>query len=104
MAPIWDCFEAAIHTNPNETNVQKLSYLRAQVKGKASRVIAGLPLINLNHAHSIALLTDHYGQPQKIISSHILTLPDLPNKLSSLRLFHDMVESHLLLRVPTEIA
>ena len=42
--PFWDCFEAAIHTNPTLSNVQKLSYLRAQLKGEAAMVIAGLLL------------------------------------------------------------
>ena len=68
--PFWDCFEAAIHTNPSLTNVQRLTYLRSKVKGEAARVI----------------------------SSHIQALVDLPkpsNKLSSLRLFHDTVESHI---------
>ena len=40
----WDCFKASIHTNDNLTGVQKLSYLRSQLQGEASRVIAGFPL------------------------------------------------------------
>jgi len=54
--PFWDCFEAAIHTNPSLTNVQRLSYLRAQVKGDAARVISELPLTNLNYKNSVTLL------------------------------------------------
>ena len=42
--PFWDCFEATIDTNPILIGVQKLSYLRAQLHGEASRVITGLPL------------------------------------------------------------
>ena len=47
--PFWDCFQAAIDTNPTLTGVQKLSYLRAQLRGEASRVITGLPLTNTNY-------------------------------------------------------
>ena len=46
----------------------------------------------------MTLLKEHYGKPQRIISSHIQALVDLPkplNKSSSLRLFHDKVESHI---------
>ena len=42
----WDSFEAAIHSNPSLTGVQKFNYLRAQLQGDAARVIAGFPLTN----------------------------------------------------------
>ena len=70
----WDCFEAAIDANPSLSGVQKLSYLRAQLKGDALRVIAGLPLTNLNYHHSVSFLRDRYGLPNKIISAHVQAL------------------------------
>jgi len=76
--PFWDCFQAAIDTNPTLTGVQKLSYLQAQLRGEASRVNADLPLTNTNYQTSVTLLKDHYGQPQHIISAHIQALLDLP--------------------------
>jgi len=45
--PFWDCFSAAIDTNPSLTGVQKLSSLWAQLRDETSRVIAGFPLTNL---------------------------------------------------------
>ena len=96
--PFWDCFEAAIHANPSLSAVQKLSYLRAQLRGEAARTIAGLPLTNTNYGHSISLLKYRYGQSQRIINAHVQALLDLPkpvNKLTSLRLFHDTVASHV---------
>lgn len=96
--PFWDCFEAAIHANPSLSAVQKLSYLRAQLQGEAARTIAGLPLTNMNYGHSINLLKDRYGQPQRIINAHVQALLDLPrpvNKLTSLQLFHDTIASHV---------
>ena len=71
--------------------------MRAELKGEASRIIAGLPLNNLNYHHSVSLLRDRYGQPHKIISAHVQALLELSrptNKLESLRQFHDTVESH----------
>ena len=94
----WDCFKTAIDSNPSLTGVQKLSYLRAQLRGAATRAIAGFPLTNLNYQHSISILKNHYGQPHKIINAHVQALLELPrptNKLTSLRLFHDTVESHI---------
>jgi len=96
--PFWDCFEAAIDTNPTLIGVQKLSYLRAQLRGEASRVITGLPLTNTNYQTSVTLLKDRYGQPQRIISAHVQALLDLPrpsNKLTALRLFYDTIETHV---------
>ena len=94
----WDCFEAAIDTNPSLTGVQKLSYLRTQLRGEATRAIAGFPLTNLNYHHSVLILKDRYGQPHKITRAHVQALLELPtpaNKLTSLRLFHDTIESHV---------
>ena len=94
----WDCFEAAIHFNPYLTGVQKLSYLRAQLSGEAARVIAGLPLTNVNYTHSISLLKDRYGQPHKLIHAHVQALLELPkpiNNLTSIKLFHDTIEGHI---------
>ena len=94
----WDCFEAAIHFNPCLTGVQKLNYLRAQLSEEAARVIAGLPLTNVNYTHSISLLTDRYGQPHKLIHAHVQALLQLPkpiNYLTSIKLFQDTIESHI---------
>ena len=96
--PFWDCFAAAIDSNPSLTGVQKLSYLRAQLRGEATRAITGFPLTNLNYQHSVSILKDRYGQPHKIINAHVQALLELPrpaNKLTSLRLFYDTIESHV---------
>ena len=94
----WDCFESAIHLNPNLCGVQKLSYLRTQLEGEAARVITGLPLTNTNYEHSVDLLKGRYGQPDKLIKAHIQALLDTPrpvNKLASLLSFHDTIEGHI---------
>ena len=88
----WDCFEAAVHSNPSLTGVQKLNYLRAQLQGEAAKVVAGFPLTNANYEHSVTLLTERFGQPHKLVQVHMQALLDMPNpdnSLTSLQLFHD---------------
>ena len=66
----WDSFDAAVNKNVGLSGVQKFTYLRGQVQGDASRVIAGFPLTDDNYAHSVALLQARYGQHHKIIHAH----------------------------------
>ena len=47
------------------------------MKGEAARVLAGLPLTNLNYTHSVALLKDRYGQPHRIVNAHVQSLVEL---------------------------
>ena len=96
--PFWDGFNAAVNSNPSISDVQKLNYLRSQLRGEASLVIAGFSLTSANYSHSVVLLKDRYGQPQKLITAHMQALLDLPNPLntlSSLQSFHDAIERHM---------
>ena len=94
----WDCFDSAVHSNPNLTGVQKLSYLRAQLQGDASTAIAGFPLTNTNYEHSVTLLKTRFEQPYKLVTVNMQALLDTPrpsNSLGSLQQFHDTIESHI---------
>ena len=96
--PFWDCFKAAVDLNRSLTDVQKLSYLRAQLRGEASRVIAGFQLTNASYVDSVRLLQERFGQSYKQIDAHMQALIDLPgptNSLSSIREFYDATESHI---------
>jgi len=51
---MWrDSFDATIHSNTAQNNVQKLAYLRAQLQGEAARVISGFPLTSENYLPSV---------------------------------------------------
>ena len=94
----WDGFDAAVNSNPAISSVQKLNYLRSQLRGDASHVIAGFSLTNASYEHSVTLLKNRYGQPQKLITAHMQALLDLPNPsntLSGLQSFHDAIERHM---------
>ena len=93
-----DSFDAAVHNNPMLDGVQKFNYLRAQLKGDAARVIAGLPLTSANYNNAMSLLIERFGQPHKIINAHMQALLDIANpvsSLSSLQLFYDTIEGHI---------
>ncbi|XP_028403790.1 uncharacterized protein LOC114541524, partial [Dendronephthya gigantea] len=56
----WDSFEATVHTNPTLGDVQKFSYLKAQLVGDASRAITGFPLTNHNYTKAVQLLKERF--------------------------------------------
>ena len=88
----------SIHANPNLSGIQKFNYLKAQLQGEAARTITGLPLIESNYAHSIALLENHYARRHKIVNAHMKALLDIPsstNTLASVRMCYDSVVSHI---------
>ena len=96
--PFWDSYEAAIHNNSQLTGAQKLTYLRAQLRGDAAQVIAGLPLTSSSYQHSVEVLQKRFGQNHLLVSSHIQALIDLStptDTLEGLRRFHDLIESHI---------
>ncbi|CAB4001733.1 Hypothetical predicted protein, partial [Paramuricea clavata] len=68
----WDSFEAAVHSNSTLGDVQKFSYLKAQL--------------------------ERFGNPTKVINAHMQCLLDLQNpnyELASLQLFYDTMENHI---------
>ena len=94
----YDSFEAVAHNNTVLMAVQKVSYLWAQLKGEASKFIAGFQLTNPNYTHSVALLQERFGQPHKQIEAHMQALINIPTpnqSYSSLQEFHDNIESHV---------
>ena len=96
--PFWDSFEAAVDANTSLTGVQKLSYLRAQLHGEASDVIAGFQLTNTSYNDSVQLLKERFGEPYIQIEAHMQALVELPNPSntsSSIREFYDNIERHI---------
>ena len=94
----WDSFQAAVHSNTTLGDIQKFSYLKAQLTGDAARAISGFPLPNDNYTKAVQLLKERFGNASKVINAHMQSLLDLPNpkhELTSLQLFYDTMESHI---------
>ena len=94
----WESFESSVHLNPGLTGVQKFTYLKAQLRDDAEQCVAGLSLTTANYEQAVILLKEHYGQQHKIIDAQMQNLIDLPSPsltLSSLRIFHDKMETSI---------
>ena len=94
----WDSYESAVHFNTSLTNVQKFSYLKAQLTGSAESTIEGLPLTNTNYMEAIKLLQERFAQPHKISNAYMQALLELPapvNTLASLRAYYDKQEAYI---------
>ena len=91
----WDSFESAVHANHLLTDVQKLNYLRAHLKGEA---VAGFLFTSVNYGQPLDVLKYRFGDQQRIINAHmhaLMNLPSASNNISSLRALHDVIESHV---------
>ena len=94
----WDSFQAAVHSNTTLGDIQKFSYLKAQLTGDAAKAISGFPFTNDNYTKAVQLLKERFGNASKVINAHMQSLLDLPNpkyELASLQLFYDTMESHI---------
>ncbi|XP_028407556.1 uncharacterized protein LOC114530174 [Dendronephthya gigantea] len=94
----WDTYKTAIHNNISLGDIQKFTYLKAQLSGEAASSIEGLPLSESNYAQSIQILEERFGQPHKIVNAHMQALLDLPtpsDSVTHLRKFYDSMENHI---------
>ena len=94
----WDSFNAAVHSNTVLDNVQKFNYLRTQLLDEASHAISGFTLTSDNYEEAVTLLRERFGETNKIVQAHMRAFSNLPkptNTVTSLRHFHDTIESHI---------
>ncbi|XP_062586234.1 protein hook homolog [Saccostrea cucullata] len=95
---VWDSFDSAIHSNNTLTEVQKFNYLKSLLAEEASNTISGFALTHANYNRAIELLHERFVQKHKITQSYMQALLDLPapkNNPTSLRHFHDQVETYV---------
>ena len=91
----WDCYNSAIHTNPELTDVNRFNYLKGLLADGALSTIQGLPLAAANYKTAIDVLTECFGRKSVIVSSHMDSLLKLPslfncNDIRKLRQLYDM--------------
>jgi len=89
----WDSCQAAIHLNPNLSDVQKFNYLKAQLDRDAAKTIDWFSLSDHTYLpFSMNILVKH-----KLVAAHkqaLLEVASLSNTLNSLFNFHYTINSH----------
>ncbi|XP_063436158.1 uncharacterized protein LOC134717595 [Mytilus trossulus] len=93
-----DVVEEIQESDDTLTEIQKFSYLKAQLHGHAAQTIEGFALTNANYTTAVNLLKDRFGSPHKIIHAYMKALMDLPstsNDLNSLRRYGDHLETYV---------
>ena len=98
--PFWDSYKAAIHTNPDLSNVDKFTYLQSLVERSAKDAISGLSLTEANYDEAIAILERRFGNKQQIIGKHMEILLNAEsvssaNQVAALRKLYDKIESNV---------
>ena len=92
----WDIFSCSVDGNKDLSDIQKLTYLRGQLVGEASKLIAGFKLEAKNYAPAVALLKDNYGQVDRIKYALVTNLCQInpPSyNISELKQFYASFES-----------
>ncbi|XP_069360031.1 uncharacterized protein [Maniola hyperantus] len=69
----WDQFSSNIDKR-NLTDVDKLLYLKASLKGEAKKIVEGLETTNKNYSIALVTLKNRYGKENHIIDAHYSAL------------------------------
>ena len=64
-----DFFGNAVHRNSSLSKIDKFTYLKASLTGKAAETIAGLPLTSANYDSAWGLLEKQFGDKQRLIAN-----------------------------------
>ena len=93
----WDTITADI-LDAEYADISKFNYIMGQLEGPALEACAGIHPSGENLTTLIALLTERFGQPRKIIRAHINSILDLPNPSyvhSPLNNFYNKIMGHI---------
>ena len=74
----WDLFNASVHSNETLTDVQRLQYLKASLKGDAAKIISHLTITDANYAGARNALQTRYANLRLIVRSHIRAVLEVP--------------------------
>ena len=96
----WDSFQAAVDSNTDINDVEKMNYLRGLLNGPAAAIIAGLALSSANYTVAVKLLHERFGNRQLVINSHMESLLKLSCvssmvDIKKIRMVYDMIESNV---------
>ena len=94
----WEIFDSSINSITSLAPINKFSYLKTLLTGKAKDVLNGLEFTSGNYDEAVAILKSCFGDPQVVIQSNIdILLALCPVSSSSniieLRKIYDKVET-----------
>ena len=97
--PFWESFEAAVHGNPELSEVEKFNYLTSLLEKMAKEAIAGLALTAANYRQAIDTLKKRFGCKHLIVNKHMDALLHVEAVASqstkALRKLLDTVNAHI---------
>eukprot|EP00795_Rhopilema_esculentum_P004207 gene4207-20394_t len=96
----WDSFERNIHLNSSLCDVDKMSYLKASLKGTACHAIADLRTTGDNYAPAVDILKEKYGKANVLKGSHMSALKAVvavtySKNLDGLKKLYELVDMHV---------
>ena len=96
----WDSFERNIHLNSSLCDVDKMSYLKASLKGTASHAIADLRTTGDNYAPAVDILKEKYGKANVLKGSHMSALKatvgvTYSKNVDGLKKLYEFVDMHV---------
>ena len=95
-----ESFEAAIDSNSQLSDIEKINFLMNYVEGQAESTIKGLKLHSDNYRTAKNMLEERFGDPQVLISTHMAKLLSLEtvtnvNDVKKLRQLYDEIETQV---------
>lgn len=94
----WDSFSASVHRNETLNAIDKMNYLKGQLKGSAKESIAGLASSAANYENAIKVLERRFGNKRMIINAHysaLTMMASAQDQQDNLRELFDVIEQHL---------
>ena len=96
----WGSFHAAVDSNTDINDIEKMNYLRGLLDGPAAATITGLALSSANYSIAVKLLHERFGNLQLVINSHMESLLQLSCvssmvDIKRIRMVYDMIESNV---------
>ena len=96
----WDSFERKIHLNSSLCDVDKMSYLKASLKGTASHAIADLRATGDNYAPAVDILKEKHDKANVLVGSHMCALKAVvgvtySKNVDGLKKLYEVVDMHV---------
>ena len=96
----WDAFDAAVHSNPHLSNIEKFNYLNSLLESTAAEAVTGLSLTDANYSAAVAILKKRFGNTQLIVNRHMdallrLTAVTSHHDVKGLRRLCDAIEANV---------